>query len=162
MREAFLPVRAVPALIGGAIAAALCIAWLAQYGFGLKPCELCLWQRYVYGVALFVSLAAVFGGRTARGRRLWLLLLAGCLLSEAAVALFHVGVEYRWWEGTSACVGAVPAGPNVADTLSAIETAPLVRCDQPAFQLFGLSMAFYNMVYAIGLAALVAWSARKA
>ena len=47
--------------------AALCIAWLAQYGFGLAPCELCYWQRYGYWAAIALGVVAIL--QPARSRR---------------------------------------------------------------------------------------------
>ena len=38
------------ALLGGAL--------VAQYGFGLPPCEMCWWQRYPHIAALVLAVAA--------------------------------------------------------------------------------------------------------
>ena len=35
--------------------AALCVAWLAQYGAGLAPCHLCYLQRYAYWAAIVLG-----------------------------------------------------------------------------------------------------------
>jgi disulfide bond formation protein DsbB len=42
------PVTAAAILIAGVGAATILGAWFFQYGLGLKPCPLCLEQRYAY------------------------------------------------------------------------------------------------------------------
>ena len=58
-RQPLFPVSSVPWLATGGALAALCIAWLAQYGFGLAPCELCYWQRYGYWAAIALGVIAI-------------------------------------------------------------------------------------------------------
>ena len=51
-QPSFIEPNHVPWLTAGMSLAALCAAWLAQYGFGLAPCHLCLWQRGAYWAAI--------------------------------------------------------------------------------------------------------------
>ena len=150
-RQPLLPISSVPWLATGAAIAALCIAWIAQYGFGLAPCELCYWQRYGYWAAIAIGLVAIFQPVQSTARRVLLWLLALAFLVTAGVALFHVGVEQKWWQGLATCSGDLGGG-SAQDILNAIENAPIVRCDEPAFVLFGLSMAGYNLILALALA----------
>jgi disulfide bond formation protein DsbB len=151
-RPPLFPISSVPWLATGAAIAALCIAWIAQYGFGLAPCELCNWQRYGYWAAIAIGLVAIFqpAQSTARRALLWLLGLA--FLATAGIALFHVGVDQKWWQGLATCTGDLGGAVSTQDILSAIENAPIVRCDEPAFVLFGISMAGYNLILALALA----------
>ena len=77
-RQPLFPVSSVPWLSTGGALAALCIAWLAQYGFGLAPCELCYWQRYGYWAAIVLGVIAILQPRRTARRTvaLWLLALA--------------------------------------------------------------------------------------
>ena len=154
-RQPLFPLSSVPWLATGAAIAALCIAWIAEYGFGLAPCELCYWQRYGYWAAIAIGLVAIFApvGGAARTALLWLLGLA--FLATAGIALFHVGVEQAWWQGLDTCSGQIGAGMSAEDLASAIEGAPIVRCVEPAWTLFGISMAGYNLILALALAAFV-------
>lgn len=158
MNSSLIPPRAVSWLILAASVVALCMAWLAQYGFGFLPCELCLWQRYGYGLAIVLALGTSLSNPSFRPLGLGLLALS--LAGVAAIAFFHVGVEHSWWEGTSSC-GTRTVGNSVEEITQAIENAPLARCDQASFLLFGFSMAFYNMLYALGLALFALWGALK-
>lgn len=154
-RQPLFPVSSVPWVATGAALAALCIAWIAQYGFGLAPCELCYWQRYGYWAAIVIGLLAILQPAQSAKRSVLLWLLGLAFLATAAIALFHVGVEQKWWQGLTACSGQIGAGMSAEDLASAIETAPIVRCDEPAWTLFGVSMAGYNLLYALALAVFV-------
>lgn len=151
-RQPLFPISSVPWLATGAAIAALCVAWIAQYGFGLAPCELCYWQRYGYWAAIAVGLVAIFMPAQSAARRALLWLLALAFLVTAGIALFHVGVEQKWWQGLATCSGDLGGAASTEDILSAIENAPIVRCDEPAFVLFGISMAGYNLILALALA----------
>ena len=75
------------------------------------------------------------------------------LLTGAAIAAFHVGVEQHWWQGTAEC-GAVDGAADSLEALRAqILTAPTVRCDEVPWSLFGISMAGYNFLVSLGLGA---------
>ena len=127
---------------------AFCLAALAgaltfQYGLGLQPCILCLYQRVPYILA--AALCAHAMAPWTPSRWAWMALaLAGLLfLVNSGIALFHSGVERHWWEGTEACVGAKGA-TTIEELRRQIMEAPLVRCDQIPWEMFGLSMANYN------------------
>lgn len=120
---------AVPAaLLGG--------AYISQYVFGLYPCEMCWWQRYPHFIALALALLAL----VLPPRKLWLALAALAVLASGLIGAFHAGVEYGWWEGLTACTNTVAGG------LDAIMAAPLVRCDQVQWSLFGISLAGFNFL----------------
>lgn len=153
--------RTAAALIVAIGVFALGAAFAFQYLGGLAPCILCIWQRYPYAVAIALgALAFLLAGkpRAARG----LIALAGLvLLADAAIAAFHVGVEQKWWEGTAECGGNLAVGVSAEDLKQQLLAAPVVRCDEVAWSLFGISMAGYNFLIAAlsGIAAL-AWAAR--
>ena len=133
-----------------ASAGALGIALIAQYGYQLNPCELCSYQRIPYGgIILFGGLALAFGGwnRAAVGYLFGVIFLVG-----AALAFYHTGVEQHWWIGPEGCTG--PGGtPQTLDALRAqIAATPVIRCDDIAFSLFGISMAGYNVLFSLALA----------
>jgi disulfide bond formation protein DsbB len=152
-RQPLFPVTSVPWLATGGALAALCIAWLAQYGFGLAPCELCYWQRYGYWAAIALGAVAILQPTYTPRRRTALWLLALAFLATAGIALFHVGVEQKWWQGFSSCTAQFAPGMTAEEMQAAIANAPVVRCDEPAWTMFGVSMAGYNLLFALALAA---------
>ncbi len=140
-------------LLAGAGSAALLIAAFAfQHLGGLAPCKLCLWQRWPHAVA--AALAAVSLAVAAGHARL--IAWAGALaaLATAAVGLYHVGVEQKWWDGPATCSSGSIEGLSTDELLDQIMAAPMVRCDEIAWQFAGLSMAGWNMVIALLLAGL--------
>ena len=130
----------------------LAFAYTAQYGFGLQPCILCLYQRWPYRIAAGIAVAAGLM------RLRWMLWMAVPLyLSGAGIALFQVGVEQHWWRGTDDCVGGDITGLSGADLMAKIQSAPVVRCDEIQFEFLGISMAGYNGLLSLGLAAALAY-----
>ena len=59
---------------------------------------------------------------------------------------YHAGVEYHFWEGPTACTGAMTKPIDVADMLKQIQTAQAPRCDDPAMRIFGVSLAGWDLV----------------
>lgn len=141
---------AVPAaLLGG--------AYVAQYGFGLYPCEMCWWQRYPHFAALALALLAFI----APSPRLWTALAAVAILASAAIGLFHAGVEYGWWQGITSCARIEPSDPGTSP-LEAIMNTPMISCDDPQWTLLGISLAGFNfLIGATGALAILALLARK-
>ncbi len=118
-------------------------AYVSQYVFGLFPCEMCWWQRYPH----FAALAFALIGFGAPPRRIWIALAAVAILASGLIGAFHAGVEYHWWEGITSC-STVDLGGG--DPLEAIMNAPLVRCDQAAWTLMGVSLAGFNFLISTG------------
>lgn len=145
--------------LAGAGSALLLAAALAFQAAGYAPCELCITQRWPHVAAAALGVVAWFTG----GARavLWLGLLAA--LVATGLAGFHAGVEYGFWPGPSACSGGMNLGAiSTADLLAQIEgNMHVVRCDQPALALWGVSMAGANMLASLGLAALWLVAARR-
>ena len=137
------------AIAAGALTAAL----IAQYVYGLAPCVLCIYQRIPYAVIVVLGLMAGFGPK--RFVRFSLYLISAALAVELALAVFHVGVEQKWWEGTSACKINLE-GADAAAILEQIRTAPRALCTDIAWSLFGISMAGYNALLSLGLFASIA------
>lgn len=136
-----------------ASAAALAMAFLSQYGFDLQPCVLCVWQRWPHGAAILLGLAAwgLRGLPAASTAALALAVLAE--LATGGVGAFHVGVEQGWWQGTAEC-GSTSAANDLAALKAQIMNQPMVRCDEVAFAVLGISMAGWNALLAAALAGL--------
>jgi disulfide bond formation protein DsbB len=115
-------------------------AYIAEYGFGLFPCELCYWQRYPHFLALALALVAYL--RPPARPFLWL--SAAAIVASGLIGAYHGGVEYGWWQGATACT-TNPAASG-ADPLQAILDAPVIRCDVAPWSLFGISLAGLNFL----------------
>ena len=147
-------------MVAAAGSAALLLGALAfQYVGGLAPCHLCILQRWPHLAAAVAGVAVLaFGWRKA-------LSAVGLLaaLAATAFAIFHVGVEWQWWEGPMACTGGMGdiATLSTAELMTRLSEAKVVRCDQPSFVFLGLSMAGWNAVCSAALSVLWALSLRR-
>ena len=134
-------------------AALLAGAFAFQYIGGLAPCHLCLLQRYPHGAAVGIGVLALLIPAGLPGR---LLPWAGALaaLTTAGYGAYHTGVERHWWAGPDTCTSGAIGNLSAKDLLAQIQAAPVVQCDQVAWQMLGLSMASWNMVAALVLVAI--------
>lgn len=126
-------------------------AMMSQYVGGLHPCVMCIWQRWPHAIAIALALITLLIG--ARLASLWALRLSALsLIVGAGIGFFHVGVEQDWWEGPSTCSGGPVGEISTEDLINQIMNAPLVRCDEIAWSLMGISMAGWNAIASLILA----------
>jgi disulfide bond formation protein DsbB len=137
--------RAVVSLLLVASAAVVGGALLFQYVGGLEPCELCLYQRWpYYAVIVATGVALLSGGDRAMGA---VVTLCGLLFAASAVlAFYHVGVEHHWFAGPSACTGSATGASSIEALKAQLLARQPVNCDEPAWRLFGISLAGWNFV----------------
>lgn len=143
-------------LCGGVACAMLGFALTLQYGFGLHPCTLCLYQRWPWGAVALFGLGAGLLRHHPTGAAL---LGAGLLLAlgaGAGIAFYHHGVEQHWWRNAIECSTALPDMRDLAAFKAALLARPVIACDAIPWQFLGLSMAAWNFVLSLGLAAWVA------
>jgi disulfide bond formation protein DsbB len=151
--------RTVALLSALALAGALGI----QYIGGIPPCPLCLDQRIAYYAAVPLGLLAfaLASGRPQWSRILLLLLAAGFAIN-AGIGVYHSGVEWGWWPGPDTCSGAGSIASNPDDLLKSLSKTRVVRCDEAAIRILGLSLAGYSALLSALLAVLAARGAVKA
>ncbi len=134
-------------LAGAAIIGALGF----QHIGGILPCELCLEQRYAYyaGVPLlFLSLVLLSAGQR-RPAALLFVVIAFAFLANAALGVYHAGVEWHLWAGPAACTGAQPLSTSVGGLLNSLPTTSVIRCDDAAWRLAGISLAGWNVAVSL-------------
>lgn len=154
LRLANVFAMAVPAmLLGGAL--------LFEHVGGLRPCEMCMMQRWPHLAAFVIALLGWLI-RPLWARRAVLMTAAGGIAASGLVAIDHLGVERKWWEGHTACTSSLPTGLTTAEYLDAMMRMPLVRCDTPQWTMFGLSLADMNAIASMATAILVAWLVLRA
>jgi disulfide bond formation protein DsbB len=136
-------------------------AFISQYWGGLAPCELCLLQRWPWAAAILVALLALVAG--SRPALPWAaLLLAIVYASGVAVAFYHVGVEQKWFAGPSACTSGGGGAMTLEEMKRQILATAPVRCDEAQWSLFGVSLAGWNLLASLGMAAICAIVFRRA
>ena len=120
-----------------------------EYVLGLIPCKLCYWQRLPHTTIVLLGFFALIN-KTYRS-----LVCLGCLLaifSSLLMSGYHVGIEYKLWQGPISC-----SGNSVINSLSpelfleSILTAPIVRCDEVQWSFLKVSMAGWNFLISFAL-----------
>lgn len=147
-------VRNAPLLILAASAIVLGSAMASQYWGGLVPCKLCIWQRWPYVATIAAAVLALFVFRSTGARRALMGICAIAFAIGGGIAVYHAGVELGWFPGPTSCTGDATLGAQtVEDLRRALLAQPVVRCDEIQWSLFGISMAGYNAIVSIMLAA---------
>ena len=159
----------LPALLILAVATAtIAGAWFFQLVLDIRPCPLCLEQRYAYYLAIPLAalLALAAARRGPRG-----VLIAGFVvlglatLANAWLGGYHAGVEWGFWKGPTDCTGPIGDLGSAGNLLQRLDQVKIIRCDEVQWRFLGLSLAGYNVLISLLMAALSVWgfvvSARK-
>jgi disulfide bond formation protein DsbB len=156
------PVASAAVVIAAVGAATIIGAWIFQYGLGLKPCPLCLEQRYAYYFAIPLAVMVLLGDQVGASRKVLLAALVAIVLGmawNAGLGVYHAGVEWKWWAGPQECSGALEDLGSAGGLLNKLQSITVVRCDDAAWRFLGLSLAGYNALISLALAAVAAWAA---
>lgn len=145
--------RTIPLAIVLACLGALAFAYIGQYGFGLEPCILCLYERIPYALAAGVALLTAVLPLNGSARAMLVGICGIIFLGSAGLALYHVGVEEHWWAAISGCGGQPDMDFTVEDLQASLQRpSALKSCDQVDWRLFGISLAGYNLILSTVLA----------
>ena len=159
--------RAHPAVTAALIVAAGGIAtilgaYFFQYVLEVAPCELCLLQRKVYYIGIPLALVVAFVVSRELPRPVvigGLGLLAIVMLVGTAIAVYHSGVEWKFWPGPQDCTGDITNFGGAGGLLDKMQSTSIVRCDQPQ-RFLGVSLANCNVVISLVLAGAAVWGIR--
>jgi disulfide bond formation protein DsbB len=150
---------AIAIAIGGV--ATILGAWFFQLGLGLKPCPLCLEQRYPYYFAIPLAVLVLLGTSVGASRKVLLaalFVIAVGMLWNAGLGTYHAGVEWKLWTGPTECSGALEGLGSANDLFNKLQLPMNVtRCDEAALRFLGLSLAGYNVLISLALAAIAGW-----
>lgn len=150
---------ATPRQFSGLLLFANAMVLLGAYGFEfigrLAPCQLCYYQRIPYFLAIILSGAAWL--RPGQAKPLFALLML-CYLAGSGLGAYHAGVEWKLWAGPASCSAMGGGNLTVEQLMAQILAAPVVRCDEIPWSLFGISLAGYNALISAGLLALSAYA----
>ncbi len=155
INSASLTARLVePAALATVLAALGIGLLLGAFGFeylgGVRPCHLCLGQRLPWPIMAVTAGVAMLGLRRDAHPALAPAAFAVAVaigLWSAYLAGFHAGVEWKWWPGPPSCTGT--GSPLGGDFASHLDASQIVRCDEIAWSLFGLSLAGYNFLFSL-------------
>jgi disulfide bond formation protein DsbB len=157
------PARAAALIVAVVGALTIAGAWLFELVVGLRPCPMCIEQRWPYYIGIPLALLVAFASRKAPRMVVvgGLAILAALMLWGVYMGAFHAGVEWKLWLGPQECSGAPQLGP-AGGLLDRLQTINIVRCDEAAWRFLGISLAGYNALISLALAAVAAWGAKAA
>jgi len=139
-------------------------AWFFEYVLGYLPCPLCLEQRTAYYISIPLAVLIAAGALARWPRKLLavgLAVIALSMLYNAGLGIYHSGVEWKWWTGPQACAAAL-GDLGSSDLLQRAQATRIVRCDEAAWRFLGLSLAGWNVLISLALAAVATAGARAA
>jgi disulfide bond formation protein DsbB len=146
-----------PGALALVVAAATIVAALGfEHLGGYLPCPLCLEQRYAYyaGVPVLFAALVVLSAGHRRTAALLFALVALAFLANAGLGVYHAGAEWRFWPGPDSCAGAQEITTSAGGLLDVLPNTNVIRCDEAAWRFAGISLAGWNVVVSIAVAAL--------
>jgi disulfide bond formation protein DsbB len=134
-------------------------AWFFEFVLKLPPCPLCLEQRIPYHIVIPLSLLlaiAAFVHAPPKLLAVGFVAIIVAVLCNVVLGTYHAGVEWHFWAGPTDCTGPLTdlnAGGSLLNQLHAVH---VVRCDEAAWRFLGISLAGYNVIISLALAAIAA------
>ncbi|MEH2514746.1 disulfide bond formation protein DsbB [Bradyrhizobium sp. AZCC 1610] len=168
VRHAADPAAVAALAIAAVAAATLAGAWFFELVLDIRPCPLCLEQRYAYYLALPLALVVAFAASRGAPRPMLLAGFAVLLLAALANAWlggYHAGVEWQFWQGPTDCSGPIADLGSAGTLLQRLDSVKVIRCDEVQWRFLGLSLAGYNALISLAMAAIAVWgivSAKRA
>jgi disulfide bond formation protein DsbB len=136
-----------------------------EYVLGYPPCPLCLDQRLAFYVAVPLAALLWLGAGFGAARKVLLLgfIVIGLLmLWNTGLSAFHAGVEWKFWAGPQDCSGPLNTLGSVGGLMQKLQSIRVVRCDEAAWRLFGISLAGYDVLVSVFLAAVACFGFKGA
>ncbi len=145
----------LPALLVALLGAATILgAFIFEYGFGYRPCPLCLDQRIAYYVSIPLALMIALGAGHGASRKVLTLAFGAiviAMLINAVLGIYHSGIEWQWWAGPAECSGPLNSIGSAGGLLQQLNSVRVIRCDEAAWRFLGLSLAGYNVLISVAL-----------
>lgn len=143
--------RVLTALAAAGSTSVLIGALIFQY-FGVAPCDLCILQRWPHLFAALLGVVILTLPRIAKAPVFALGALA--MIWNTGLAIYHSGVERHIFAGPDSCTSNGVTDISAGDLLAQIRSAPLIRCDEIAWEMFGVTMPNLNLIASALFAAL--------
>jgi len=121
-------------------------AYAFEFLGNLKPCKMCLWQRWPHIAAILIGILIFYTKSILLMRIASMIILIG-----AIIAFYHMGVEYHWWKGPTTCSSGSITNLSSTELMNKILKAPIIRCDEVQWHFVGLSMAAWNGILSLVL-----------
>ena len=131
---------------------ALVSAYFIEYILGHQPCNLCLYERIPYFLAILIVL---INYKYNKLEKYIILSLAIIFLIATILSLYHLGIEQGFIQESLLC--DLEKGANILDKDEILKQLQQknISCKDVTFKIFGLSLTSYNifisLLFTIGL-----------
>ena len=127
---------------------ALTSAYFIEYILGHQPCNLCVYERIPYFLAIFVVL---INYKYNKLEKYLILLLAIIFLIATILSLYHLGIEQGFIQESLLC--DLEKGANIVDKDEILKQLQQknISCKNVTFKIFGLSLTSYNIIISLVL-----------
>jgi disulfide bond formation protein DsbB len=131
-----------------------------QYVLGYPPCPLCLDQRNAFYVSVPLAALLWLGANYGASDKVLIagfVVITAVMLWNAGLSAYHAGVEWKFWPGPADCSGPIDSLGSASDMLKRLQNIRIVRCDEAAWRFLGISLAGYDVLVSLFLAAIATW-----
>ena len=125
---------------------ALISAFIIEYILGHQPCNLCIFERVPYLLAIIIIL---FNYQFNQFEKFFVLLLLIVFLIGAILSLYHLGIEQGFIQESLVC--DLKNGSNLLSKEEILKQLQEknVSCKDVTFKIFGLSLTSYNILISL-------------
>ena len=125
---------------------ALISAYFIEYILGHQPCNLCVYERIPYFLAMFIVL---INYKYNKLEKYLILLLAIIFLIATILSLYHLGIEQGFIQESLLC--DLEKGANIVDKDEILKQLQQksISCKDVTFKIFGLSLTNYNIIISL-------------
>ena len=125
---------------------ALVSAYFIEYILGHQPCNLCLYERIPYFLAILIVL---INYKYNKLEKYLVLLLAIIFLIATILSLYHLGIEQGFIQESLLC--DLEKGTNILDKDEILKQLQQknISCKDVTFKIFGLSLTNYNIIISL-------------
>ena len=125
---------------------ALISAYFIEYILGHQPCNLCVYERIPYFLAILIVL---INYKYNKLEKYLILSLAIIFLIATILSLYHLGIEQGFIQEPLLC--DLEKGANIVDKDEILKQLQQksISCKDVTFKLFGLSLTNYNIVISL-------------
>ena len=125
---------------------ALVSAYFIEYILGHQPCNLCLYERIPYFLAILIVL---INYKYNKLEKYLILSLAIIFLIATILSLYHLGIEQGFIQESLLC--DLEKGANIVDKDEILKQLQQksISCKDVTFKIFGLSLTSYNILISL-------------
>ncbi len=125
---------------------ALVSAYFIEYILGHQPCNLCVYERIPYFLAILIVL---INYKYNKLEKYLILSLVIIFLIATILSLYHLGIEQGFIQESLLC--DLEKGANIIDKDEILKQLrqKSISCKDVTFKIFGLSLTNYNIIISL-------------